>query len=72
MNYFAAVRCTFPNGASVPKVNDPHKDIPMILIWMNKDQPLIHTDHQSDDNTLGFTCCSEILYLLKENYSILD
>ena len=24
------------------------------------------------DNTLGFICCSEILYVLKENYSILD
>ena len=24
------------------------------------------------DNTLGFVCCSEILYVFKENYSILD
>ena len=24
------------------------------------------------DNTSGFICCSEILYVLKENYSILD
>ena len=24
------------------------------------------------DNTLGFACCSEILYVFKENYSILD
>ena len=24
------------------------------------------------DNTLGFPCCSEILYVLQKNYSILD
>ena len=31
-----------------------------------------HFQKLATDNTSGFICCSEVVYVLKENYSILD